>query len=186
MTVVGNAESPRTAIAWLRAGPGRDLLVAMAHGLLPLTHDTLDERAGQLRGRANAVEHLRQLLVTSGALLSRDEHFSRLERTLAALLNAAHPNDAKTLRRSHTSKCSRQCAGNHRQMVPTRRRQLDHLRRSVAVPDQAPRSPMATPPDHLAGDTPSGNLKRRVQRNGCNAAKWLHMTDPAVPAGSLR
>ncbi len=32
-----------------------------------LTHQTLDDQAGPGRGRANVVEHLRQLLVSSGA-----------------------------------------------------------------------------------------------------------------------
>ncbi|MEP6463815.1 MAG: hypothetical protein ABJC62_10460 [Frankiaceae bacterium] len=99
VSVLGDAASPRTAIAWLRAGRSRDLLIAIAHGQLPLTHEALDEQAGRLKGAANAVEHLRQLLVTSRALPHRDEHASRLERTLTALLDSAHPDDAKVLRR---------------------------------------------------------------------------------------
>lgn len=99
VSVLGDAESPRTAIAWLRAGRSRDLLLAIAQGQLPLTHEALDMEAGRLKGAANAVEHLRQLLVTSGALPPRDEHASRLERTLTALLDSAHPDDAKVLRR---------------------------------------------------------------------------------------
>ncbi|GAB2681106.1 hypothetical protein [Thalassiella azotivora] len=99
VAVLGNVESPRTVITWLRAGPSRDLLVAIARGQVPLTHQALDERARTLRGRANAVGHLRQLLVASGTLPFRDEHASRLESTLARLLADADPDDAKVLRR---------------------------------------------------------------------------------------
>jgi len=91
--------APRTALTWLQRGRSRDLLVELAHGRLPLTHEALDGQAGPQRGRANAVEHLRQLLVSSGALPARDEHLSRLERTLVTLLEQAHPDDAAVLRR---------------------------------------------------------------------------------------
>lgn len=96
---LGDVASPRTAMAWLRTGRSRDLLIAIARGQLPLTHQVLDEQAGKRRGGANSVEHLRQLLVTSGALPHRDEHASRLDRTLTALLDDAHPHDANVLRR---------------------------------------------------------------------------------------
>jgi len=99
VTALGNVDSPRTALTWLQRGRSRDLLVELAHGRLPLTHQALDDQAGPERGRANAVEHLRQLLVTSGALPARDEHLSRLERTLGAMLEQAHPDDAAVLRR---------------------------------------------------------------------------------------
>lgn len=101
---LGDAASPRTAMAWLRTGRSRDLLIAIAHGQLPLSHQTLDEQAGQRRGGANSVEHLRQLLVTSSALPPRDEHASRLDRTLTALLDDAHPQDASVLRRYASSR----------------------------------------------------------------------------------
>lgn len=97
--VLGDVASPRTALTWLQRGRSRDLLVELAHGRLALTHEALDGQAGPQRGRANAVEHLRQLLVSSGALPARDEHLSRLERTLLALLEHAHPDDATVLRR---------------------------------------------------------------------------------------
>lgn len=99
VTVLGDVASPRTALTWLQRGRSRDLLVELAHGRLSLTHEALDEQAGPQRGRANAVEHLRQLLVSSGALPARDEHLSRLERTLVALIGHAHPDDAVVLRR---------------------------------------------------------------------------------------
>ena len=86
VAVLGGTDSPRTVIAWLRAGRSRDLLVAIARGQLPLTHEALDEQTGQFRKQANAVENPRQLMVTSSALPYRDEHASRLERTLAPLL----------------------------------------------------------------------------------------------------
>lgn len=99
VTALGNVDSPRTALTWLQRGRSRDLLVELAHGRLPLTHGALDDQAGPARGRANGVEHLRQLLVASGALPARDEHLSRLERTLGSLLVQAHRDDAAVLRR---------------------------------------------------------------------------------------
>lgn len=99
ITMLGDVASPRTALTWLQRGRSRNLLVEIAHGRLPLTHEALDEQAGSQRGRANGVEHLRQLLVSSGTLPARDEHLSRLERTLAALLKQARPGDAAVLRR---------------------------------------------------------------------------------------
>lgn len=92
-------ESPGTAIQWLRRGRARDLLVAMARGEMDLSHEALDEVGGDIPGRANGVEHLRQLLVSSGALPARDEYLSRLERIISGLLEQAHSEDAKVLRR---------------------------------------------------------------------------------------
>lgn len=92
---VGN---PRTAMGWLGRSPAIEVLTAVAHGDLPLTHSTLDAAAGPRRGRAFAIEHLRQLLVTSGALPERDRHLARLEAALEDLLAAAHPEDRQLLR----------------------------------------------------------------------------------------
>ncbi len=122
VTVLGDVASPRTALTWLQRGRSRDLLVELAHGRLPLTHEALDEQAGPQRGRANAVEHLRQLLVSSGTLPVRDEHLSRLQRTLAALLEQAHRDDAAVLRRYATF-----------QVLPRVRSRLDREGHPVGV-----------------------------------------------------
>ena len=91
-------DNPRTALDWLRRSPAVDALTAMAKDERPLGHETLDAAAGTRRGRAFAVEHLRQLLVTCGALPARDRHLARLEVALQELVDAAHPDDQQPLR----------------------------------------------------------------------------------------
>ncbi len=72
------------------------------------------------------MEHLRQLLVSGGALPARDEQLSRLERTLGALLEQAHPEDAAVLRRY---------AAFH--VLPRVRSRLDRGANTVGVCDAA-------------------------------------------------
>lgn len=91
-------DNPRTALGWLARSPAIEVLHSMATGEHPLHHATLDAAAGPRRGRAFAVEHLRQLLVASGALPERDRHQARLEIALDELVAAAHPEDRKVLR----------------------------------------------------------------------------------------
>lgn len=91
-------DNPRTALDWLRRSPAVEVLTAMAKGERPLAHATLDTAAGTRRGRAFAVEHLRQLLVTCGALPERDRHLARLEVALHELVEGAHPEDQQSLR----------------------------------------------------------------------------------------
>lgn len=91
-------DNPRTSLGWLGRSPTISVLTAMARGEQPLTHATLDAAAGTRRGRAFAVEHLRQLLVACGALPERDRHLARLENALEELIAAAHPEDRQILR----------------------------------------------------------------------------------------
>jgi len=91
-------DNPRTALDWLRRSPAVDVLTAMANGERALAHATLDSAAGTRRGRAFAVEHLRQMLVTCGALPARDRHLARLEVALQELVESAHPEDQQPLR----------------------------------------------------------------------------------------
>ena len=91
-------DNPRTPLGWLGRSPAISVLTAMARGEKPLTHETLDAAAGPRRGRAFAVEHLRQLLIACAALPERDRHLARLETALIELLDAAHPEDRQLLR----------------------------------------------------------------------------------------
>ena len=91
-------DNPRTALGWLGRSPAIALLHAMATGERPLDHATLDAAAGARRGRAFAVEHLRQLLIACGALPERDRHQARLEIALDELVAAADPDDRQVLR----------------------------------------------------------------------------------------
>lgn len=85
-------------VRWITQGKARSVLEGMAHGRLPLCHESLDAASGERRGRAIAIEHLRRLLVASGVLPHRDEHLSRLERTIPDYLAKTHPDDQKILR----------------------------------------------------------------------------------------
>ncbi len=88
---VGN---PVTALGWLDRSPAAAVLTQLASGALPLTHQALDELP-----RGFALDHLRQLLVASGALPDRDPHLARLEQAIDQLAaTLAHPDDARLLR----------------------------------------------------------------------------------------
>lgn len=91
-------DNPRTALGWIGRSPAVELLQAIARGEEPLAHATLDGAAGSRRGRAFAIEHLRQLLIVSGALPDRDRHLARLDLAITELIAAAHPEDRQTLR----------------------------------------------------------------------------------------
>lgn len=93
-----SVDNPRTALGWLGRSPAIPVLTAMAKGEQALTHTTLDAAGGPRRGRAFAVEHLRQLLITAGALPERDRHLARLEIALAEVIAAAHSEDQQVLR----------------------------------------------------------------------------------------
>lgn len=95
---VMSVDNPRTAIGWLGRSPAIEVLHEIATGIQPLEHATLDTIAGPKRGQAFAVEHLRQLLVASGALAPRDRHLARLELALEELIEAAGPGDRQVLR----------------------------------------------------------------------------------------
>lgn len=95
---IATVDEPRSALAWLTRSPAIAVLTAIARGEQPLDHATLDAVGGTKRGRAFAIEHLRQLLVTCGALPERDRHLARLEIALEELIQAAHPEDWERLR----------------------------------------------------------------------------------------
>ncbi len=88
---IGN---PVTSLGWLDRSPAAAVLAKLASGELALTHQALDELP-----RGFAVDHLRQLLVASGALPERDPHLARLEQAIGQLAaTLAHPDDARLVR----------------------------------------------------------------------------------------
>lgn len=93
-----SVDNPVTALGWLGRSPAIETLSAIAGGQRPLAHATLDAAAGSRRGRAFAVEHLRQLLVASGALPDRDRHLARVELAIEEFIEGAHPDDRQVLR----------------------------------------------------------------------------------------
>jgi hypothetical protein len=87
-------DNPVTALGWLGRSPAVGVLQRLASGELALTHQALDELP-----RGFALDHLRQLLVASGALPDRDPHLARLERAIGQLAaTLPHPDDARLLR----------------------------------------------------------------------------------------
>ena len=68
------------------------MLSDLAAGRMPLTHQALDELPG-----TQALAHLRQTLVTVGALPERDEEMARLETFLAELLDSQHDPERRRL-----------------------------------------------------------------------------------------
>lgn len=93
-----DVEQPRSVLGWLARSPAAPVLAAMATGQAPVHHQTLDTAGADRGGRAFAIEHLRQLLVASGALPDRDEHLHRLQQRLATVIDAGHPDDQAVLR----------------------------------------------------------------------------------------
>lgn len=88
-------ERPASVLGWLARSDAAHVLRSLATGERPLTHSALDELPA-----AKPVEHLRAVLVATGALPRRDEHMARLERWVAATIAArADPDEAHLLRR---------------------------------------------------------------------------------------
>jgi hypothetical protein len=89
------AERPGSVLGWLQRSEIAAVLADLGSGRRPLTHNTLDELPP-----AKPVEHLRAVLVATGALAPRDEHMARLERWVAATIAArADPDEQHLLRR---------------------------------------------------------------------------------------
>ncbi len=85
---------PMTTCRWLRRPAIASLLVALDSGRLPLTHTTLD---AQLASRA--VEHVRDLLVATGALdPDPDRPIDRLQHDSEQMLVALGIHDARIVR----------------------------------------------------------------------------------------
>lgn len=75
------ARNPRTALNWLRNGAGAAVLAEIVTGQLEISHDALDAHRHK-RG----ADYLRHVLVAGGILPDRDEHLTRLQHRVTALL----------------------------------------------------------------------------------------------------
>jgi len=88
------AAEPMTTRRWLRRPTITALLAALDSGRLPLTHATLDAQPP-----TRAVEHLRDLLLATGALHpDPDRPIDRLQRDSDQMLTALDVNDAQIVR----------------------------------------------------------------------------------------
>ena len=92
---IAAAEHTITATRWLSKQSVAPVLSGLADGSIPLTHQALDELP-----QRPALAYLRQALVATGALPSRDEEIIRLEAFLHGLLDAqADPERRRLLHR---------------------------------------------------------------------------------------
>ena len=89
------AERPATVSSWLAKSRAAAVLAALARGDEPLTHQALDELLP-----SKPVEHLRSMLVATGALPARDEQLARIERWITTVVDErANPPDTELLNR---------------------------------------------------------------------------------------
>jgi hypothetical protein len=72
---------PATALRWLGKNKDSIVLRQLATGKRPVTHAALDELPD-----GKPIEHLRAVLVATGALPTRDEHLARLERWISQVI----------------------------------------------------------------------------------------------------
>jgi hypothetical protein len=108
-----HAATPRHVLSWLRRADAAQLIMWLAQGGDPVSHDLLDGVPGSMT--SGAVDYLRQLLVLTGVLAARFEPLARLEPWLDALL---------TDRPRHHDRLVRPFA----QWVVIRRARRDHAR----------------------------------------------------------
>lgn len=76
-------ERPASILTWKRSPRVQELLIGLASGEIPLTHQGLDEA-----GTDKAANHLRSLLEHAGILAARDEPLAQFERWLPGKLEA--------------------------------------------------------------------------------------------------
>lgn len=89
-------ERPATVLDWLDHGTAPTVLSELGHGTRPLTHAALDELTP-----SKPIEHLRSVLVATGALPERDEHLARLERWIAGAVQPCPDPDRRRLLRHY-------------------------------------------------------------------------------------
>lgn len=86
------AERPASVLGWLSKHDTSNVLGKLGRGLRPLTHATLDETAG-----GKPIEHLRSVLVATGALPVRDEQMVRLEAWVTDVIGSRADLDEQRL-----------------------------------------------------------------------------------------
>lgn len=91
------APHPKTQLRWLRHSEAARIVRRFAESGIAPSHDVLDEAAGARGGAAGAIEHLRSLLVTTGAIPARDNRIARLESGIKRKLAGAHREDRRVL-----------------------------------------------------------------------------------------
>ncbi len=93
--LAGNGQ-PNTVLSWLNKNKTSTILVELAAGDRPLTHAALDRLPA-----SKPIEHLRSVLVATGALPTRDEQMVRLERWITAAIAEREDTDQQHLLRRY-------------------------------------------------------------------------------------
>jgi hypothetical protein len=95
MENLAGVERPLTVLGWLAGSEAVAVLGELGQGRLVLSHSTLDQLPS-----AKPVEHLRAVLVATGALPERDEQMAQLELWVTATISSrAHPDERHLLSR---------------------------------------------------------------------------------------
>jgi hypothetical protein len=92
------ARNPKSALNWLRRGPGAAMLADLAGGTLPASHQALDAHP-----RRRAADFLRSMLTAGGVLPPRDEELARTGQWLAGVLATVDPGPARQLVRAYAT-----------------------------------------------------------------------------------
>ena len=95
---IATADNPITARRWLDKPSVAPILADLAAGRRPLTHQALDELPDN-----QPLAHLRQVLVSVGALPERDEQMIRIERFLTSLMASQQDPDQRRLLHRYTT-----------------------------------------------------------------------------------
>ncbi len=93
---IATAEHHITAMRWVTKTSVAPILSGLATGRIPLTHEALDELPDTA-----PLAHIRQTLVSIGALPDRDEQLIRLERFLTGFIAAEEDRDRRKLLRRY-------------------------------------------------------------------------------------
>jgi hypothetical protein len=92
---LAGVDRPATALRWLERQGDSSVLRQLAAGKRPLTHATLDELPD-----GKPLEHLRAMLVATGAIPPRDEQLARLERWITqTIAGIPDPDQRQVLHR---------------------------------------------------------------------------------------
>ncbi|MFD9664865.1 hypothetical protein ACFWAY_25115 [Rhodococcus sp. NPDC059968] len=93
--ILAGHERPATVLRWLNYNKGSTALRQLATDARPLTHDLLDELPD-----GKPLEHLRSVLVSTGALPPRDENMVRLEQWITTTVaERSDPDQQQVLHR---------------------------------------------------------------------------------------
>lgn len=132
---MARVERPTSVLGWLRKSGAATILADMGSGKLPLTHDALDALAP-----AKPLEHLRAVLVSTGALPGRDEHMVRLERWVGeTVASRSDPDEQYVLQRYGVWHLLRRLRARHRTAETTPDQAAlvkSHVRAAIALLDR--------------------------------------------------